>query len=1436
MKKSMWLGVVILVFCAILLMPCSGHARLLVISPHPDDDLLYGSGVTYRSIQSGEPVLIVYMTNGDLSGGTVSGLQRQEEAVNGQLYLGNNEDNLIFLGYPDGYLETIAASYGLPTDQLTTWYGQTVTYGNRGLGRTDYHFYRFGTHAPYNMYNILLDLQQIITDFMPDRILTTSEFDTHTDHSESYRILRYALDQVRQNVPTYRPTIHKTLVHFGGGWPEAMDPTQYFTEPPYLSSTSLVWSERESIEVPTPMQNTNLSDNLKYRAIDTHTTQGGASGFLGLFIHRDEFFWVENVGGGGTTNPYTITSSAGTGGTISPSGSVQVNSGANQTFTITPSTGYTVASVAVDGTSVGAVTTYTFTNVTANHTISASFQGGSGSESNIASAATVTASSESVATSQLAAKAVDGYIDGYPGDYTREWATNGQGVGAWIQLTWPSPGYIIDRIILYDRPNSDDQVTAGTISFSDGSAITVGPLNNAGGATEYDFTARQVTSIRLNMTGVSSSTINVGLSEIQVYGTAASSGTSYTITSSAGTGGTISPLGAVQVNSGASQTFTVTPSTGYQVADVLVDGSSVGAVTTYTFTDITGDHTISATFSADTTSYTITSSAGTGGTISPSGSVQVNSGANQTFTITPSTGYNVSSVTVDGVSVGAVNTYTFTNVTGNHTISATFAVNIYAITSSAGTGGTISPSGSVQVNSGANQTFTITPSTGYTVASVAVDGTSVGAVTTYTFTNVTANHTISASFQGGSGSESNIASAATVTASSESVATSQLAAKAVDGYIDGYPGDYTREWATNGQGVGAWIQLTWPSPGYIIDRIILYDRPNSDDQVTAGTISFSDGSAITVGPLNNAGGATEYDFTARQVTSIRLNMTGVSSSTINVGLSEIQVYGTAASSGTSYTITSSAGTGGTISPLGAVQVNSGASQTFTVTPSTGYQVADVLVDGSSVGAVTTYTFTDITGDHTISATFSADTTSYTITSSAGTGGTISPSGSVQVNSGANQTFTITPSTGYNVSSVTVDGVSVGAVNTYTFTNVTGNHTISATFAVNIYAITSSAGTGGTISPSGSVQVNSGANQTFTITPSTGYTVASVAVDGTSVGAVTTYTFTNVTANHTISATFAVIAYTITATAASNGTISPSGSVQVNSGANQTFTITPSTGYNVSSVTVDGVSVGAVNTYTFTNVTGNHTISATFAVNIYAITSSAGTGGTISPSGSVQVNSGANQTFTITPSTGYTVASVAVDGTSVGAVTTYTFTNVTANHTISATFAVRRYTITSSAGTGGTISPSGSVQVNSGANQTFTITPSTGYNVSSVTVDGVSVGAVNTYTFTNVRANHTIRATFVSRRPVATNDNYTVSRNSTLNVAAPGVLANDTDPDGSALTAQLVTNPSHGTINLNSNGSFNYVPALNYTGTDTFTYQASDGSFTSNAARVTIRVR
>jgi len=90
-------------------------------------------------------------------------------------------------------------------------------------------------------------------------------------------------------------------------------------------------------------------------------------------------------------------------------------------------------------------------------------------------------------------------------------------------------------------------------------------------------------------------------------------------------------------------------------------------------------------------------------------------------------------------------------------------------------------------------------------------------------------------------------------------------------------------------------------------------------------------------------------------------------------------------------------------------------------------------------------------------------------------------------------------------------------------------------------------------------------------------------------------------------------------------------------------------------------------------------------------------------------------------------------------------------------------------------------------------------------------------------------------PTAVNDSYGVVEDSTLIVTDPGVLGNDSDPDSDVLAASLQSNPSNGTLSLDALGSFSYAPSTDFSGTDSFTYMASDGDLNSSPATVTITV-
>ena len=132
---------------------------------------------------------------------------------------------------------------------------------------------------------------------------------------------------------------------------------------------------------------------------------------------------------------------------------------------------------------------------------------------------------------------------------------------------------------------------------------------------------------------------------------------------------------------------------------------------------------------------------------------------------------------------------------------------------------------------------------------------------------------------------------------------------------------------------------------------------------------------------------------------------------------------------------------------------------------------------------------------------------------------------------------------------------------------------------------------------------------------------------------------------------------------------------------------------------------------------------------------------------------------------------------------------------------------------------------------FTYVPVAGFSGSDsftyAATDGVHASALVTASILVVGTNGV---------PTAANDTYTTNKGTPLTIAnADGVLKNDVDPDGSALTAQIVANPSHGTVTLSAAGGFTYTPAAGYSGADSFTYRANDNTSNSNTATVNLTV-
>jgi hypothetical protein len=358
-----------------------------------------------------------------------------------------------------------------------------------------------------------------------------------------------------------------------------------------------------------------------------------------------------------------------------------------------------------------------------------------------------------------------------------------------------------------------------------------------------------------------------------------------------------------------------------------------------------------------------------------------------------------------------------------------------------------------------------------------------------------------------------------------------------------------------------------------------------------------------------------------------------------------------------YIASASAAAGGSIAPASAT-VTSGTSTTFTVTPLAGYSIANVSGCGGTL-AGTIFTTAQLTADCSITASFNQD--SYTVTATAGTGGSISPV-NASVLPGDSATFTVATTSGYTINSVSGCGGTLNG-NIFTTGPVTAPCSISASFATNTITVSAGAGNGGSISPANAA-VAPGATTTFSIATSPGYSIVNVSGCGGTLNG-SQFTTGPVTSTCSVTATFSLNSYTVTPGTSGNGSVSPATPMVISYGSTQSFTLTPETGYHISSI---GGNCGGNlngNIYTTIPVSGDCSVYVNFAINTYAIVPTA-VNGTISPA-TATVPHGSAQSFTITPHAGYFLRDVLVDGASVGPVTTYQFTNVVGPHTIKGVF-------------------------------------------------------------------------------------------------------------------------------------------------------------------------
>ena len=262
--------------------------RLLVLVPHPDDDILSTAGVIQQAMDKGLPVKVVFFTNGDYNETSFAlyrkeitldqtealrlGETRREEALAAQGILGVTSEQIVFLGFPDGGgLEIFEKHWGDSEPYRALLSGQnSVIYS-----------FTQNPNAPFKGESIVADLKQVVNDFQPTKIFTSHPGDVHPDHQTLPLYLQVALWELEEEIA---PEVYHFITHYGR-WPQPRGyQPEHTLEPPAQFDVGNRWQvfpitkeEREN----------------KLQALQAHKTQwGSGQPYLESVVRANELFDV----------------------------------------------------------------------------------------------------------------------------------------------------------------------------------------------------------------------------------------------------------------------------------------------------------------------------------------------------------------------------------------------------------------------------------------------------------------------------------------------------------------------------------------------------------------------------------------------------------------------------------------------------------------------------------------------------------------------------------------------------------------------------------------------------------------------------------------------------------------------------------------------------------------------------------------------------------------------------------------------------------------------------------------------------------------------------------------------------------------------------------------------------------------------------------------
>jgi len=268
--------------------PIKKDDRVLIMAPHPDDEAIGCAGVIQQALAKGAKVRIVYLTNGEHNqlafivyekrltfrkGEFIHmGEVRRKEAIEAMKLLGLNENDLIFLGYPDfGTFAMFGRYWGSkkPFKDLLTRISSVPYKDNFSFG------------APYLPENILNDLKKVLLDYKPTKIFISHPSDVNVDHKTFYLFLQVALADLDKEIP--RPKIYPYLIHrLGWPLPRHYHPELSLEPPVQFLDKQINWMKF-------PLTKEQLDK--KYKTILCYRSQTQSSAFYLLsFARKSELF------------------------------------------------------------------------------------------------------------------------------------------------------------------------------------------------------------------------------------------------------------------------------------------------------------------------------------------------------------------------------------------------------------------------------------------------------------------------------------------------------------------------------------------------------------------------------------------------------------------------------------------------------------------------------------------------------------------------------------------------------------------------------------------------------------------------------------------------------------------------------------------------------------------------------------------------------------------------------------------------------------------------------------------------------------------------------------------------------------------------------------------------------------------------------------------